>query len=150
MKKCFEGINSLEFVEETLDITKMVSGEGEEIVLKRNVNTANAKGSVEKWLLELEKGMIASLRKVGSRVLLQTLGGLCVHVACEHVVVVVVCVYVVVVFCVYVYVCVYVVVCDYVVVCVYVVVVTCVLLLFMLMLLLLVFMLLSFVLVREC
>jgi len=52
LKKCFEGIAKLEF-SKNLDILKLLSSEGEEIELNQLVATVEARGSVEKWLIQV-------------------------------------------------------------------------------------------------
>ncbi|KAL7754356.1 hypothetical protein RI367_000337 [Sorochytrium milnesiophthora] len=63
LKKCFEGVASLDF-EPNMDITALVSGEGERLPLSKIISTAEAKGSVEKWLSQVEQQMLLSVRSV--------------------------------------------------------------------------------------
>ena len=62
LKKCFEGIKSLEFDERK--ITAMISQEGEKVDLVRVIDTDQAEGAVERWLIEVEDCMIKSTREV--------------------------------------------------------------------------------------
>lgn len=62
LKKCFEGISKLKFTEE-LDVICMMSSEGEVINLSMVVDTAKARGQVEKWLVDLETSMKLTVRE---------------------------------------------------------------------------------------
>ncbi|ESO02212.1 hypothetical protein HELRODRAFT_65497 [Helobdella robusta] len=64
LKKCFEGIERLLFEEEDLEIFAMFSSEGEQVDFVRSVSTSEAKGSVEKWLLQVQDVMLESIEQV--------------------------------------------------------------------------------------
>ncbi|XP_021171969.2 dynein heavy chain 12, axonemal [Fundulus heteroclitus] len=66
LKKCFEGISKLDFLP-NLDIQAMYSGEGERVELIQRISTSEAKGAVEKWLIQVEDVMIRSVRDVIAR-----------------------------------------------------------------------------------
>lgn len=53
LKKCFEGIAKLEF-DSKLDIHAMFSSEQERVKFSASINTSEAKGAVEKWLLQVK------------------------------------------------------------------------------------------------
>lgn len=69
LKKCFEGIATLVFTEK-LDVISMVSSEAEIVNLSLIINTAKARGQVEKWLLDLELSMKTTVREVIGKALL--------------------------------------------------------------------------------
>lgn len=56
LKKCFEGIASLEFDSDHV-IHAMISPQGERVPFIKPVKTADARGSVEVWLLQVTKDM---------------------------------------------------------------------------------------------
>ena len=66
LKKCFEGIAKLEF-DKQLDIHGMFSSEGEMIKLSQTISTSEARGAVEKWLLQVQDIMLMSIRDVIER-----------------------------------------------------------------------------------
>ncbi|KAJ3342735.1 Dynein heavy chain 7, axonemal [Gonapodya sp. JEL0774] len=63
LKKCFEGISSLHF-ETNGDIKGMYSASKEFVKFVTPISTSEAAGQVEKWLLDVEKVMLASMRDV--------------------------------------------------------------------------------------
>ncbi|MFT7804825.1 dynein heavy chain 12, axonemal [Arapaima gigas] len=63
LKKCFEGIAKLDFLP-NLDIQAMYSGEGERVALIELISTSEARGAVEKWLVQVEDVMLRSVRDV--------------------------------------------------------------------------------------
>ncbi|XP_052285538.1 dynein axonemal heavy chain 12-like isoform X2 [Dreissena polymorpha] len=63
LKKCFEGIAKLEF-DSKLDILAMFSSEGERVKMSTTISTSEARGAVEKWLLQVQDVMLVSVRDV--------------------------------------------------------------------------------------
>ncbi|NXG19392.1 DYH7 protein, partial [Grallaria varia] len=63
LKKCFEGIAKLDFLH-NLDIKGMCSSEGERIQLISTISTSEARGAVEKWLIQVEDVMLKTIRDV--------------------------------------------------------------------------------------
>ncbi|KAL0984291.1 hypothetical protein UPYG_G00139540 [Umbra pygmaea] len=63
LKKCFEGIAKLEFTEDK-EITGMISSEKEIVPFSAMLYPGKAKGMVEKWLLQVERMMMTSVRDV--------------------------------------------------------------------------------------
>ncbi|XP_042559183.1 dynein axonemal heavy chain 3 isoform X2 [Clupea harengus] len=63
LKKCFEGIAKLEFTPD-LEIVGIISSEKETVPFSEKLYPAQAKGMVEKWLLQVENMMLRSVRDV--------------------------------------------------------------------------------------
>lgn len=61
LSKCFEGINRLKF-NDIMDASSMISVEREEVQFLESVSTTAARGSVEKWLSQVEQQMLASIK----------------------------------------------------------------------------------------
>lgn len=61
LKKCFEGINRLVFDEE-FNISTMISMEGEQVDFLEIISVSAARGSVEKWLVQVESEMIRAVK----------------------------------------------------------------------------------------
>ncbi|XP_046853911.1 dynein axonemal heavy chain 7-like isoform X3 [Xenia sp. Carnegie-2017] len=63
LKKCFEGMAKLQFTD-NLDITHMFSSEGEKVPFSETISTSEARGAVEKWLLQVQDVMLISIRDI--------------------------------------------------------------------------------------
>ncbi|XP_040538200.1 dynein axonemal heavy chain 12 isoform X2 [Gallus gallus] len=63
LKKCFEGIAKLHFLP-NLDIKAMYSSEGERVEFISTISTSEARGAVEKWLIQVEDVMLKSIHNV--------------------------------------------------------------------------------------
>ena len=63
LKKCFEGIGRLDF-DKQLDIHGMYSSEDEHVTFSQVISTSEARGAVEKWLLQVQETMLMSIRDV--------------------------------------------------------------------------------------
>ena len=61
LKKCFEAIAKLEF-DDALVIQGMISSEGELVPWPKTLNPADARGAVEKWLLETVRRVYADYK----------------------------------------------------------------------------------------
>ncbi|XP_057653134.1 dynein axonemal heavy chain 3 [Diorhabda carinulata] len=63
LKKCFEGIHQLEFTRDE-EVVGMISVEKEKVPFSEKIIPAEAKGMVEKWLVQVQAVMIQSLKDV--------------------------------------------------------------------------------------
>lgn len=63
LKKCFEGVNKLEFDDEK-KIHGMFSAEGEKVPFTKIIDPVAAKGAVEQWLREVESVMLSSVKNI--------------------------------------------------------------------------------------
>ena len=63
LKKCFEGINRLSF-NERREITAMISVEKEIVQFNSAIDPSQARGMVEKWLIQVEEQMLLSIRMI--------------------------------------------------------------------------------------
>ncbi|CAB3257078.1 unnamed protein product [Arctia plantaginis] len=61
LKKCFEGINRLVF-DEVFNISAMISMEGERVEFRATISVEAARGSVEKWLVQVEEQMLKAVK----------------------------------------------------------------------------------------
>lgn len=73
INKCFEGVALLDFTSAS-EVGAIISSEKEKVMLNKpiDVNEGDKKGNVEKWLLEIEKTMIATLHDTTKNCLADT------------------------------------------------------------------------------
>ncbi|XP_047106954.1 dynein axonemal heavy chain 3 [Schistocerca piceifrons] len=69
LKKCFEGISSLQFTPEE-EVVGMISAEKEVVPLSGVIIPSEAKGMVEKWLIQVQILMIQSLKDIAMQAVL--------------------------------------------------------------------------------
>ncbi|VVC42221.1 Dynein heavy chain, coiled coil stalk,P-loop containing nucleoside triphosphate hydrolase,Dynein heavy [Cinara cedri] len=63
LKKCFEGITKLNFTK-SIEIVGMISADGEVVAFNGIIYPADAKGLVEKWLIQVETLMMQSISEI--------------------------------------------------------------------------------------
>ncbi|XP_017770457.1 PREDICTED: dynein heavy chain 3, axonemal-like [Nicrophorus vespilloides] len=63
LKKCFEGVNLLKFIDNK-EVIGMISAEKEYVPFSGRIYPHEAKGMVEKWLLQVEHLMISSMKDI--------------------------------------------------------------------------------------
>ena len=63
LRLCFSGIHSLEF-DELQEIQSMQSPKGERIPFPAPIRTRDARGCVEKWMIQVEESMRAAVRDI--------------------------------------------------------------------------------------
>ncbi|XP_022171452.1 dynein heavy chain 3, axonemal-like isoform X1 [Myzus persicae] len=63
LKKCFEGIDKLNFTK-SIEIVGMISADGEVVPFNGIIYPADAKGLVEKWLIQVEMLMMQSISEI--------------------------------------------------------------------------------------
>ncbi|XP_017878877.2 dynein heavy chain 3, axonemal [Ceratina calcarata] len=69
LKKCFEGISRLRITPDE-EIIGMLSDEEEYVPLSAKIYPADAKGMVERWLLQVEQQMLASIRDIAKEAII--------------------------------------------------------------------------------
>ena len=64
LKKCFDGLTGIEFREDSHEIVAMISPEGERVEMIETINPDDSHGAVERWLLDVERVMRATVKFV--------------------------------------------------------------------------------------